>query len=76
MSDPSDESTRKIWVCPKCRSTGAELGQSRQSSGALASMFDIEGLRFTTLSCRRCGYTEFYRADKSMLESIFDFGIG
>lgn len=77
MSHEADtEHQRTRWVCPKCQHVGADAGQSRQSSGALASLFDVEGLRFTTLSCNRCGYTEFYRADKSTLESIFDFGIG
>ena len=39
-------------------------------------MFDVEGLRFTTVSCTRCGYTEFYKGDSSVLGALFDIGIG
>lgn len=63
------------WRCGKCGHDASELGQARQSGSALASLFDVEGLRFTTVSCKRCGFTEFYKGDASMLLAVFDFGI-
>lgn len=67
---------RSAWRCAKCSHHAAELGESRQSGSGLASVFDVEGLRFTTVSCKRCGYTEFYKADAGVLTALFDFGIG
>lgn len=88
MSDFSDqqkaaelagESTalgRSPWRCAKCSHHQAQVSESRQSGSLLASVFDVEGLRFTTVGCRRCGYTEFYKADSGLLGKLFDFGIG
>ncbi len=63
------------WRCGKCGHHACEIGEARQSGSALASVFDLEGLRFTTVSCRRCGYTEFYKGDAGMLSTLFDFGV-
>ena len=32
--------------------------------------------KFTTVSCKQCGYTELYRGETSMLGNIFDFFVG
>lgn len=52
------------------------MGESRQAGSGLAALFEVDGLRFTTLSCRRCGYTEFYKGDSSVLGALFDLGVG
>ena len=75
VGEPSPRE-RSAWRCAKCSHHEAEISQSRQSGSLLASVFDVEGLRFTTVSCRRCGYTEFYKADSSLLGKLFDFGVG
>jgi len=67
---------RSPWRCVKCNHHEAEVGESRQSGSGLASMFDVEGLRFTTVSCTRCSYTEFYKGDSSVLGALFDLGVG
>jgi predicted nucleic-acid-binding Zn-ribbon protein len=70
------ERGRSAWRCVKCDHHDAEMGESRQAGSGLAALFEVEGLRFTTLSCRRCGYTEFYKGDSSVLGALFDLAVG
>ena len=67
---------RSHWRCVKCDHHEAEIGQARQSGSALASVFDVEGLKFTRVTCRRCGYTEFYRKPASVVAELLDLAIG
>jgi len=60
------------WKCPKCDNTSYEAGEMRASGSGLASMFDFEDRKFTSVSCTRCHYTEFYRVDASSLHQVFD----
>lgn len=76
LGEETMQRPKDAWRCAKCAHPIAEVGEARQSGSALASVFDLEGLRFTTVSCRRCGYTEFYKADAGMLATLFDFGVG
>jgi predicted nucleic-acid-binding Zn-ribbon protein len=61
------------YICPKCANTSYEIGEFRATGGFWTKIFDIQSRRFTTVSCRRCRYTEIYKADSSMLGNIFDF---
>jgi predicted nucleic-acid-binding Zn-ribbon protein len=38
-----------------------------------AKVFDVQNKRFTTVTCRRCTYTEIYRTESSRLGDVFDF---
>jgi len=61
------------YRCPKCSNTQCEVGEIRAAGGFWSKIFDVQGKRFTTVTCMRCSYTEFFRADTSMLGNIFDF---
>lgn len=60
-------------VCPKCGSLGKEEGEFRASGGFWSSAFDYSNKRFRYLSCKKCGYTEFYNASLSGTAKFFDF---
>ena len=62
-----------VWKCPKCECTGKETGQIRASGGFWSSFFDVSTRRFDHVTCKRCGYTEFYKANISGAAKIFDF---
>lgn len=64
------------YRCPKCGHTDYEIDEIRTTGGYLSKMFDIQNKKFTAVSCAQCRYTEFYKADSSMLGNIFDFFIG
>ena len=62
--DHSREPHQKVaFHCAKCGGHEKESGELRASGGVLSSMFDISTNRFYFVTCRSCGYTEFYRAD-------------
>ena len=35
--------------------------------------FDVQGSRFSAVTCRHCSYTEFFKTPTSMLGNVFDF---
>ncbi len=61
------------YKCPKCGNTEYEVGEMRATGGTLSKIFDIQNKHFSTVTCTRCKYTEFYRAKSSTLGNIFDF---
>ena len=68
--------SRIKYSCPKCAHKEFEVGQFRAAGGFWAKVFDIQNRKFTTVSCKRCSYTEIYKADASELGSVFDFFVG
>lgn len=63
-------------ACPKCGSHGKKQGEFRASGGFWSSFFDYSNKRFRYLSCRQCGYTEFYNSSISGAQKFFDFLAG
>ncbi|NOY23580.1 MAG: GTP-binding protein [Acidobacteria bacterium] len=61
------------WICPKCGNTEFKTDVMRATGGRFAKIFDVQNRKFTTLTCTRCQYTEFYRGDTSKLGNILDF---
>ncbi len=59
--------------CPKCGGAQYEIGEIRAAGGFWSKIFDVQGQRYTAVTCGRCRYTEFFKADTSMLGNIFDF---
>ncbi|MCP5049910.1 MAG: GTP-binding protein [bacterium] len=68
--------TQLNYTCPKCRNTSYEVGEMRVAGGFWSKVFDVQGSKFSSVSCGRCKYTEIYKADSSTLGSIFDFFTG
>ena len=61
------------YRCPKCSNTTYNTGQMRATGGFWTKIFDIQSEHFTTVTCQRCYYTEFFRTDSNTLENVFDF---
>ena len=64
------------YVCPKCKGTEFDAGELRGSGGALSAIFELQNRRFSYVSCNRCKYTEFYRAELNELQHVLDLFIG
>ncbi len=60
------------YRCAKCGGLDYEIDTFRATGSFLAKIFDVQSRKFTTVSCRRCRFTEVYKADTSMLGNIFD----
>ena len=61
------------YRCPKCNETRHEIAEMRATGGFFSKLFNIQTQRYTTVTCERCRYTEFFAADSSKLGNIFDF---
>ena len=60
------------YRCPKRDHTEYETGELRGAGGFWSKIFDVQGARFSRVTCGRCRYTEFFHADSSLLGNIFD----
>lgn len=65
-------SKHRKWQCPKCGNAEFDTGQFRAVGGAVSRLLDVQNRKFTTVSCRRCGFTEIYRAASGTLGKVFD----
>jgi len=61
------------WTCPKCNNRQYELGEIRAASGLFTKLFNIQNRKFSSLTCTKCKYTEFYETSSSKVENVFDF---
>ena len=62
------------YNCPKCNNRTYDRGEMRATSGFWTKIFNIQNRKFNTISCSKCGYTEFYDQRKSSTgENILDF---
>ena len=81
----------KVWVCPKCSTSGSiqdkkdkkrnkevvSISHTREkvsmTSGGLSKFFNVQNQKFYVITCSKCSYSEFYRADVKAWENIIDF---
>ncbi|MCF7918614.1 MAG: zinc ribbon domain-containing protein [Candidatus Cloacimonetes bacterium] len=61
------------YVCPKCGNDTYIKDEMRATGSYLAKLVDVQNKKFITISCQRCGYTEFYKKQSHLLGDIFDF---
>ncbi|WP_353777136.1 zinc ribbon domain-containing protein [Winogradskyella sp. 3972H.M.0a.05] len=61
------------YKCPKCSNREYTVSQMRATGGTLSKIFDIQNKKFTSVTCDRCSYTEFYKTKTSAISNVFDF---
>ena len=61
------------YQCVKCGCQEFESDQFQATGGNVAKIFDIQNKRFTTVSCKKCGYTELYKSNTDAGMNILDF---
>lgn len=64
------------YTCPKCNNTTYKIDQMRATGGTLSKIFDVQNKKFTSVTCERCTYTEFYKTKTSALSNVFDLFAG
>jgi len=60
------------YQCPKCYNHQYDVGEFRAAGGFWSKIFDVQGKKYTTVTCTNCKYTEIYLAKSSKLGNIFD----
>ncbi|WP_343766564.1 zinc ribbon domain-containing protein [Gangjinia marincola] len=61
------------YTCPKCRHHQYTIGEMRATGGRFSKLFNIQTEKFSSVTCKQCKYTEFYKAPSSALGNFFDF---
>jgi predicted nucleic-acid-binding Zn-ribbon protein len=61
------------YECPKCHNRTYQVDQMQATGGLFTKLFNIQNKRFTTVTCERCSYTEFFKGKTSSISNIFDF---
>lgn len=67
---------KKQFICAKCGCSEFESGQFQATGGNFAKIFDVQNKKFITVSCKRCGFTELYRAETDAGWNVLDFLFG
>ncbi|NRD22193.1 GTP-binding protein [Winogradskyella litoriviva] len=60
------------YRCPKCDNPTYEVSEMRATGGRWSKIFDIQNKKFSSVTCKKCSYTEFYKAKTSALSNVFD----
>lgn len=61
------------YTCPKCGGRQYELSEIRTTGSFLMKLFNIQNVKFTTVSCARCQYTELYKTSSNKFGNVIDF---
>ncbi len=61
------------YMCSKCGSKDYEVSEFHAAGSTLAKIFDVASSKFTTITCRKCTYTDIYKCSKKNLSNIIDF---
>lgn len=61
------------WQCMKCGNTSYEKDEIRTTGGNLSKLFDVQNKKFVVISCKKCGFSELYKASTSIAMNILDF---
>ena len=70
-SDPGIRNFK--YSCPKCGNKFYNIGELRAPGSFGAKLFNIQNLRFTTITCNRCFYTEMFKTKSSQMGNVVDF---
>lgn len=64
------------FECAKCSCDDFEVGQLRGKGGLFSALFNFNNTRFYYISCKACGFTEFYKRDLSGGQKALDLFTG
>ena len=68
------ENEIKKFKCAKCGGFEYKIGELRAAGSFWTKIFNVQNLRFNTVSCKKCGYTEIYKdGTERAFENILDF---
>lgn len=64
------------YQCSKCGWGACEVGEMRVSASFWSSMLDWETQNFTSVTCEKCNYTDFYKGTPRFIDTVMDSMIG
>jgi uncharacterized protein len=70
------ETIRSKRQCPKCGNQEYEIGEVYMAGSLASKLFNIQNRKFSTVTCTKCFYTEFYKVPIKKIQNILDFMVG
>jgi len=61
------------YVCIKCGTNEYTSDYIRTTGGLFSKLFNIQNKKFFAISCKKCGFTEIYKASTPGIENVVDF---
>jgi hypothetical protein len=61
------------YTCPKCNNRQYEMGEIRTTGSFMMKLFNIQNIKFTTVTCTKCQYTELYKTSSNKFGNVVDF---
>ncbi|MDY6799706.1 MAG: zinc ribbon domain-containing protein [Bacteroidota bacterium] len=61
------------YRCPKCNCRTYELSEIRTTGSFMMKLFNIQNVKFTTVTCTKCKYTEFFKVPSKKFGNVVDF---
>lgn len=61
------------YLCAKCGTTEYTGDYIRTTGGLFSKIFNIQNKKFFAVSCKKCGFTEIYKASTPGIENVVDF---
>lgn len=61
------------YKCPKCSNRTCDVDQMQATGGTFSKLFNIQNKSFTSVTCKKCTYTEFFKTQTSKITNVFDF---
>lgn len=66
--------TNQNFTCGKCKSGQFKTGAIRTTGSGLSRFLNLQNQKYSTVSCKNCGFTELYRTDGGGgLGNVLDF---
>ena len=62
--------------CPKCGNKYFNLGEVYMAGSLLTKIFNIQNRKFSSFTCTKCTYTEFYQIPAKRALNVLDFFVG
>lgn len=61
------------YTCPKCNGKHYELSEIRTTGSFMMKLFNIQNVKFTTVTCTKCKYTELFKTPSNKAGNVADF---
>lgn len=67
---------RSKQPCPKCGGKDFMLGEVYMAGSLITKIFNIQNKKFSSFTCLKCKYTEFYQLPAKSALNVLDFFVG
>lgn len=66
----------RAYTCAKCGNREFDRDEIRTTGNGFSRFFDVQNRKFTVVSCKHCGYCEFYKQTTTTMGNVLDFLVG